>query len=318
MSSWCTPENPTKKMAGGGDLIGEIYFQAKSADLDESAKSAVDALAKVLATHPKGIEPTKLRLLGDTDAADSPKPDWDLAKRRAQAVEAYLNSKLPEKSVVKIDAAGKGAPFPPPPPGAVRRAVVEIINKGKPIKAARDDKAKTKDEALRNAQKAADALSGCRYFTQKNRILHWIKERAKVGVMNGNDSFLSHLNTRVQQQAVLARALDKNSIAWKELAESNRIMEELMIQAGDAAPLEQVQNALLAIDGRIEQGLDYLAKKTKGTDVGSEAAGGLRQMIEYIEARRSDPDDLYWIYFQAQGPLTPILTECALEALPGR
>ncbi len=316
MTSWCTPTKPKKKIASG-NLIGEIYFNKRSSSLDNSDKKAIDKLADILATHPKGIESTKLLVLGDTGPAEAPKPNVTLAKQRAEAVVTYLRSKLPKNTqkLVKVEAAGKGAPFPKPPPGTTRRRIVEIINRGKPIKAAPAPlkKAKSNKEAFEMAVSAWMMLGpkkGGGWYTKESiRIAHWINGPAKAALIKGNDAYLHNMNPKVRRQ-VQTGSKKLNSKEWEALLDGNRILRELKEVAAYGNPHQAIIERLLSIDAGILGGIDYIMEQAAKVGAGGRGEG-MWQMIRYIlakdedwyppafgDVKHEDRNSIYWIYFQ--------------------
>jgi outer membrane protein OmpA-like peptidoglycan-associated protein len=302
-NSWCTPLEGKKGQNPSGEVIGEVFFQAPlSASLTMLDNQQLDKLVAALKDYPVLIEPVALLLLGDTDPAEAPQPRIDIATNRAKAVEAYLRSKLPPQSfqTVKIEAAGKGAPFPKPAPGTLRRRVVEIVNKGKPIKvmSAPLKKAATKEEAFQAATAAAKQAAPGNEDRFK-RIMHWIDGPGKTSLDKGDDAYVNALSQGVINLASIGTKRI-NDAAFKTLLDENHIMAMLMDVAANGNPVSAINETLLNIDGGIADGLDFIIVKTarESSTFGSE---GLAQLREYVFDRASNQNSFYWIYVQGDG-----------------
>lgn len=298
--SWCTPSMGKKGQHPSGEVIGEIFFELPlSATLTSFDKEQLNNLTDLLKTVPVGFDPAQLLLLGDTDQAEALQPRADIATSRAKAVEAYLRSQLPPQAAnsVKIESAGKGAPFPKPSPGGVRRRVVEIVNKGKPIIAftAPPKKAATKEEAFQAAVAAAKQAPADKEEEFK-RIMHWLVGPGKASLENGDDAYVNSASQSVINLAVIG-SKPLGDTEFRKLIDENRIMRMMMEVAAVGNPAKLIIEMLLDIDAGILAGIDFLVEKA-ARESSTFSSQGLGQLRNYVAERADKKESFYWIYFQ--------------------
>jgi OmpA-OmpF porin, OOP family len=96
--------------ARGPSLNFPVQFEFGSAELTPQARAVLDELGIALSSSE--LKPYRFRLIGHTDAVGSDEFNLELSKRRAQAVEQYLQDRYgiaPER--VRSVGVGKSQPY---------------------------------------------------------------------------------------------------------------------------------------------------------------------------------------------------------------
>ncbi|MEO0342116.1 MAG: OmpA family protein [Pseudomonadota bacterium] len=116
----------------GAEVPATINFEFNSSELDDAARSALDAQAQWIISHPA----VKFRVYGHTDKVGSNAYNIALGKRRADAAVAYLVSRgVPRNRLEGVASFGETRPvvFTQGRSRANRRTVTEVIAFVKPF-----------------------------------------------------------------------------------------------------------------------------------------------------------------------------------------
>jgi outer membrane protein OmpA-like peptidoglycan-associated protein len=83
-----------------------VYFQARSAELDQAARGVIANAARQAQQNPQA----PVNIVGYTDSAGSPQADVVLSRRRAQAVaDALVAGGVPASRLVRLGRGQTGA-----------------------------------------------------------------------------------------------------------------------------------------------------------------------------------------------------------------
>lgn len=110
----CThPERSTQNTAGLAPEVYEshVFFTKGGAALDDVALGQITLLAQVLDTTL--LRDACLRLIGHSDTSGNTEANYQLAIKRAEAVQAELYKHMSDQArIVEIAAKGEAAPLP--------------------------------------------------------------------------------------------------------------------------------------------------------------------------------------------------------------
>ena len=121
---------PAAAPARAPSLNVPVQFEFGSAELSPQARTVLNELGAALTSSE--LAPYRFKLVGHTDAVGSDEYNLDLSKRRARAVEQYLQEKFGiEPSRVTALGLGKSQPFNAQNPFDSINRRVEIVRDGR-------------------------------------------------------------------------------------------------------------------------------------------------------------------------------------------